>query len=140
MNLINTIMSYKCKSSESIERAYTKSLKIQTNESKEILKIEMTHEAQAYGMKNLIRALYLIQDWVCPWSVLQEAVRHSAHMTGTLPLFVWDFPRMSVKEEYTGIPYIKFLGVWKQTIRGSLLKRKNTKFQLCSIQMWLFRQ
>ena len=55
-------MSDKCKSSESIERTYTKSLKVQRNESKEIFKIEMTHEAQAYGMKNLIRALYLIED------------------------------------------------------------------------------
>lgn len=86
-------MSDKGKSSESTEGAYKKSLTLQTNESIEILKTEMTHEAQAYGMKNLIRALYLIQDWVCPSSALQEAVSHLAHMTGTLPLSVWEFPQ-----------------------------------------------
>lgn len=55
-------MSDKSKSSESTEGVYKKSLTLQTNESIEILKTEMTHEAQAYGMKNLIRAQYLIQD------------------------------------------------------------------------------
>ena len=55
-------MSDKSKSSESTEGAYKKSLTLQTNESIEILKTEMTHEAQAYGMKNLTRASYLIQD------------------------------------------------------------------------------
>ena len=55
-------MSDKSKSSERIEGIYKKSLTLQTNESIEILKTEMTYEAQAYGMKNLIRALSLIQD------------------------------------------------------------------------------
>ena len=55
-------MSDKSKSSERIEGIYKKSLTLQTNESIEILKTEMTYEAQAYGMKNLIRALYFIQD------------------------------------------------------------------------------
>lgn len=55
-------MSDKSKSSERIEGIYKKSLTLQTNESIEILKTEITYEAQAYGMKNLIRALYLIQD------------------------------------------------------------------------------
>ena len=55
-------MSDKSKSSERIEGIYKKSLTLQTNESIEILKTEITYEAQAYGLKNLIRALYLIQD------------------------------------------------------------------------------
>lgn len=55
-------MSDKSKSSERIEGIYKKSLTLQTNESIDILKTEITYEAQAYGMKNLIRALYLIQD------------------------------------------------------------------------------
>ena len=50
-------MSDKSKSSERIEGIYKKSLTLQTNESIEILKTEITYEAQAYGMKNLIRAL-----------------------------------------------------------------------------------